>query len=755
MNAAAKALILLTVSALALLILSAPDSSEAAPGWENASTEAELIEKLDKGITNISIIPAKTDDSRKLTIESDITIPANVRVLLPYGVTDMSGLALGDSEASYKIAGKDKVFVELTVNGKLNVKGQLIVGGILGKDDTFAYQGHTSSWHSVIVNNGTIKVENGGTLYCYGFIRGSGEVVGENGSKVMEPLIITDFSGGDNMLSSHRGNQAFFNRYSLSNIRCPLQIDYGSTLNGKLAICVGGTVYENQITYIGEKDTFIKLSEGASARLTYDATKSIESNESLGLHSDIGKTTITLNGGCSFEAIELVLDINGESGVYSFAEHPFPIPYNIDMVLENGNYLMNEDFRILPGAKLTIVTNATLAVNNSLSVFWGLKDKNYKDDVEVNMKYPTTETLASNGFDKSGRLIVCGNLILLDSSEFSGIAEMGSASATITTSKRTDTSLKIVEHGCTRDNDSFTVMVFGLFPYTMTWTVDTLTTREMAGYIVDSTGALSILQPDSIYRASSQTNYCMEKYIQDGTEYALGSDFKGGWILSSGSYQTITSSIPGNLTGEKVNLMLTSKGISQDFIIDLTVDSLKKVTVEQSAVASIRDGNGALRLRCDGISITFSAESLKNISGTLEIRLNDAALNDAQKTSAQDRATYYLEVLSDGKKIDIFHGVVTIVLPFKPHSEADKEKVQAWKIDTNGIAHTYRAAYSNNEISFATASAGCYAISLDNVPERSTVQNAHHSQTLMIAAGAATAIIAGLLIYFFLIRKKR
>ncbi|MBO5600228.1 MAG: hypothetical protein J5897_04215, partial [Candidatus Methanomethylophilus sp.] len=78
-----------------------------------------------------------------------------------------------------------------------------------------------------------------------------------------------------------------------------------------------------------------------------------------------------------------------------------------------------------------------------------------------------------------------------------------------------------------------------------------------------------------------------------------------------------------------------------------------------------------------------------------------------------------------------------------------------WKIDTNGIAHTYRAAYSNNEISFATASAGCYAISLDNVPERSTVQNAHHSQTLMIAAGAATAIIAGLLIYFFLIRKKR
>ena len=421
----------------------------------------------------------------------------------------------------------------------------------------------------------------------------------------------------------------------------------------------------------------------------------------------------------------------------------------MDIVLTDGNYLMNEDFRILPGAKLTIDSDATLAVNNSFSVFWGLKDKNYKKGVEVNMKYPTTETLASNGFDKSGRLIVNGNLILLDSSEFSGIAEMGSTSATITTSKRTDTTLKMIEQGCSRE-DSFVFLFL-----TNSWEVDTLTTREMAGYIVDSSGALAILQPDSVYRAGPQKDYCMEKYIQDGTEYALGSDFKGGWILSSGSYQTITSSIPGNLTSDKVNLMLTSKGISQDFIIDLTVDSLKKVTVEQSAVASIRDGNGALRLHCDGISITFSAESLKNISGTLEIRLNDAALNDAQKSSAQDRATYYLEVLSDGKKIDIFHGVVTIVLPFKPHSEADEEKVQAWKIDTNGIAHTYRAAYSNNEISFATASAGCYAISLDNVPERSTVQNAQNSQTLMIAAGVAAAIIAGLLIYFFLIRKKR
>ncbi|MBQ5397735.1 MAG: hypothetical protein IIU13_03685, partial [Candidatus Methanomethylophilus sp.] len=174
-----------------------------------------------------------------------------------------------------------------------------------------------------------------------------------------------------------------------------------------------------------------------------------------------------------------------------------------------------------------------------------------------------------------------------------------------------------------------------------------------------------------------------------------------------------------------------------------------------AAVATIRDGNGSLSLHCDGITLTFSAESLKNLSGTLEIRLNDAPLNDAQKASAKDRATYNLEIYSDGTKAEMLHGVVTVVLPFEPHSEAEKEKVQAWKIDSNGVAHTYKAAYADNAISFATNTPGCYAISLDNVPSRSDVHIGSDDTLLIAGIGIATAVIAGLLIYFFVIRKKR
>jgi heme/copper-type cytochrome/quinol oxidase subunit 2 len=63
--------------------------------------------------------------------------------------------------------------------------------------------------------------------------------------------------------------------------------------------------------------------------------------------------------------------------------------------------------------------------------------------------------------------------------------------------------------------------------------------------------------------------------------------------------------------------------------------------------------------------------------------------------------------------------------------------------------------YNNNSISFATTAAGCYAISLDNVPSRSDVHEENNGLMLMAVVGIAVAIVAGLLIYFFLIRKKR
>ncbi len=741
MNSYAKALLLIALSALALAVLASPGTSAEDTSWTDVDSESGLTEALNGGAKNIRIVS-------DITVSGDLNIPAGVRVLIPYAADDTSGLRVGGE--TFRIAGSSYVHLTVTLSGNLAVGGELIIGGTIGNSNTFSYQGHTSAGHSVLINNGAVTLKNGGALTCYGFIEGTGEVVAENGSKVTEPLMITDYSGGDNLLSNHYANQAIFTRYSLSNIRCDFQINHGSTLEGKvfLYISLRNSIYEKETTYIGEKDSFIRLSEGACARLTYDASKSIESDESLGLHSDIGKTTVYLNGGASLEAMDIDLEDYGH-GKCSFAEHPFPLPYNIDMVLENGDYLMNEDFRILPGAKLTIGTNATLAVNNSLSVFWGLKDKNYKENVEVNMKYPTTETLASNGFDKSGRLIVSGNLILLDSSEFSGIAEMGDSSASILTSQRTDMSVKTVEHGCQRSDHFYW---FGIPVHS--WTVDSLTTREMAGYIVGPDGALAILQPDSVYRAGAETVYTMTTYSQNDGAYALGSVFRGGWVLYAPSYQTVSSSISNVLTADKVNSMLSDAGISQDFVIDLNVDSLQKVTLEAGAVSAIETGNGKLSLHCDGISVTFSPESLSNLSGTVELRLNDAPLNDAQKASAEDRATYNFELYSDGSKVRILHGTVNIILPFEPHSEEEKEKVQAWLIDTNGIAHTYRATYSDGNISFVANSMDCYAISLDNVPSRSDVRSDGGLNILVAAVIGIAAIVGGGALIYFILKKK-
>ena len=55
----------------------------------------------------------------------------------------------------------------------------------------------------------------------------------------------------------------------------------------------------------------------------------------------------------------------------------------------------------------------------------------------------------------------------------------------------------------------------------------------------------------------------------------------------------------------------------------------------------------------------------------------------------------------------------------------------------------------------ATNTPGCYAISLDNVPSRSDVHIGSDDTLLIAGIGIAATVIAGLLIYFLVIRKKR
>ena len=723
-----------------LLSFAVPSDSDADSPITNVATSEDLA----KALTGTSGTVRITAD---MTLDSDLTVPSGITVLIPFSDGDFLGSANGTDDCSRQLAAGNRCFLTVTLNANLTVNGKLIVGGVLGYPDTFSYQGHTSGAHSVLVNNGSVDVPSGGKLECYGFIRGTGTVTASSGSVITEPLVINDYVGADKVYAMNTHGQGAFDRYSLPNIQCTLTIDAGSTLLGKITMYARGQYVSCDLaTVVGPENAFITLSEGATLTMEYDPSRSIDTNESYYLHGDIGKTTITIDGGATFGAITVSFKTKYPiqyDGTFSYEEQPFSIPYNLDIILSNGNYLMNNDYRLLPGSRVVLEEDATLGVNGSLTAYWGLNDKRFKDT-----QYPTTAILTANGFDASGRLIVKGNMYLLDKGCLYGIAEMGGPSATIQTSKLTHTSECTVDFGWT-GTAHIRIPVFGI---TISKYVDTHTARTMAGYIVDGSGNLVIMEPGSFYRAGTSSNYTMAEYTQTDGTYALGTAFQGGWEKVQVSYTAVNGSLNGPLTLSALDDMLSSAGVSDHYRLNLTVSSLDGTVIEQGAVTAIRGSGSVLNLTDGSISVTFSSESLRDISGGLRIALNSTALTPAQKSATDGKSTYNFELYDGIVKQYLLPGTVNFTLPFVPANESEKSKVNIWYVYGYGEIESYAASYGDDTISFDTTSLGCLAISLDNVPSKNSFESGHLGLYIGIGAGAVLAALAVVAILYF--RKK-
>jgi hypothetical protein len=158
---------------------------------------------------------------------------------------------------------------------------------------------------------------------------------------------------------------------------------------------------------------------GATVIRTYDETKYIPSN------TDIGKITYVFNGGMTVNYMSLIV-----MGMrVSTEDVDFPIPYNTDIVLENGNYFPGK-LKLMPGATLRVESDANLIVDKTLYVLDGLIQSDMSGK-----SYPSTETLQSAGFSASGQLFVNGAMTVKQGAIFGGViqtcAEGDAATVTI------------------------------------------------------------------------------------------------------------------------------------------------------------------------------------------------------------------------------------------------------------------------------------------------------------------------------------
>ena len=298
---------------------------------------------------------AKANSQSKITLATDgsisgnYTIPAGITLLIPF---DAAGTLYTDSPAAIRTAPASKPFrtltmsdgTSITVNGAISLGGRYYAAGGSEQGRTVGDYGYIK-----MADNSSITVKNGGNLYAWGFISGSGSVLAESGAKVYEFYQIADFRGGS--ASSDMGNKVFpFSQYFVQNIEVPLTLNAGANEQVYSGVYAMRSTHTTAINFIGDTGMF-KVESGSFTK-DYD-----EKTDRL---------VFTVNGKAALNTLSLKLA--GMS--VNSASYVLPITNNITIDIQSGNVTINQDAALLAGVEVNIAEGAGLTVANGKNIYF-------------------------------------------------------------------------------------------------------------------------------------------------------------------------------------------------------------------------------------------------------------------------------------------------------------------------------------------------------------------------------------------------
>ena len=303
---------------------------------------------------NEAVAYAQANKQSKITLATDgsisgtYTIPAGITLLIPL---DAAGTLYTDAPAAIRTVLTSKPFrtltmsdgASITVNGAISLGGRYFAAG-------GGQQGRPVGDYGYIkmADNSSITVKNGGKLYAWGFISGSGSVLAESGATVYEFYQIADFRGGS--ASSAMGHGVFpFSQYFVQNIEVPLTLSAGANEKVYSGVYAMSTTYTTSINFIGNNGMF-KVKSGSFTK-DYD-----EKTDRL---------VFTVKGEAELNTLSLKL----ASMSVNSASYVLPITNNITINIQSGNVTINQDAALLAGVEVNIAEGAGLAVANGKNVY--------------------------------------------------------------------------------------------------------------------------------------------------------------------------------------------------------------------------------------------------------------------------------------------------------------------------------------------------------------------------------------------------
>lgn len=350
----------------------------------------------------------------------EYTIPGGVTLLIPCDTPNTAYITEPGLTASSAWSETPTVFRSLTLatGASITVNGAISVAAVV---ENYMSGGCTRGAVGQIAleSGSSITVNSNGTLYCWGYITGDGNVTVESGGTVWEMLQVADWRGGTEVYNMRNNSDDVFpfSQYYIQNIQASMKIKAGATESVYLAAYVGGTDILQPAEIIGDNGLF-QISSGSMTKW-YDAERD--------------RIVCDVDGDLSIAGLTVAIDYKilwTSSFTLKSSDFVFPFPGHFTFNVNSGTTSLTQNVAFLPGAELNIAQGAVVEVASGKSTYvydlddWGTYCHK-PDGAEVKLvpalaalgrQYTRTEAdLADAKLDVNGTLNVKGYLYTTNS----------------------------------------------------------------------------------------------------------------------------------------------------------------------------------------------------------------------------------------------------------------------------------------------------------------------------------------------------
>lgn len=313
----------------------------------------EYVNKLDEELTIVvrgtSILP-----------KGKYHIPKKTTLLVPFFAEQKSAIGNIAMRNTEKTQPTEYVRLILSDSVFITVDGAIELSGIQCAKGTQSAYPIGNYGHIFIPESSEIVLNDNSELRAWGYITGSGNIIAKTGSRVYENLQLGDWKGGALTISIMHNYQRVFpiSHYFYQNIECLITYHSGAEAFASTSNIVNGvTMMGDDIRIVGTGNSLFNMKENTTDWIQ----KKYE--------PQTDRLTWITNGDVALEKLAVKMLSEEISIEISSDEYVLPIPTNMSIVCQSGNFDFSHDAVFLPSSEMIVAHNAHVNIPDSVGVY--------------------------------------------------------------------------------------------------------------------------------------------------------------------------------------------------------------------------------------------------------------------------------------------------------------------------------------------------------------------------------------------------